>query len=224
MLHRVAVGLSCVLCVFAAAGSSATTIGVRAQDAPGAVSFEIFTHSPQAAFLHERIYQTKDNHGMPYAIVDKINARVYAFDGDGRFAGHSSVLLGLAKGDDSAPGIGNKKMAEITPAERTTPAGRFVVEPGRNTQGDDIVWIDYDAAVSMHRVRTANKSDRRLERLATLTVTDNRISYGCINVPTAFYDAHIRDGIGKLGGIVYVLPETRSLAAQFGGLVNSKGR
>ena len=52
----------------------------------------------------------------------------------------------------------------------------FEVEPGRNTQGEDIIWIDYDAAVSMHRVRTANKADRRLERLATPSVAANRIS------------------------------------------------
>ena len=84
-------------------------------------------------------------------------------------------------------------MADIKPSERTTPAGRFEVEPGRNTQGEDIIWVDYDVAVSMHRVRTANKKDRRLERLATPTVSDNRISYGCINVPEQFYNAALRD-------------------------------
>ena len=110
-------------------------------------------------------------------------------------------------------------MADIKPAERTTPAGRFEVEPGRNTQGDDIIWVDYDAAVSMHRVRTANKADRRLERLATPTVSDNRISYGCINVPAAFYEASLRDTLGANGGVVYVLPETRNLQAEFGSLL-----
>ena len=39
-------------------------------------------------------------------------------------------------------------------------------EPGRNLQGEDIVWVDYDAAVSMHRVRANNPAERRLERLA----------------------------------------------------------
>lgn len=161
---------------------------------------------------------THDNQSMPFAIVDKKSARVHTFDRNGQRTGSSPVLLGLAKGDDSVPGIGERKMADILPTERTTPAGRFLVEPGRNTQQDDIVWIDYDAAVSMHRVRTARRTDRRLERLATPTVADNRISYGCINVPSAFYDAYIRDTLGAGGGVVYVLPETRSLEAQFGKL------
>lgn len=175
-----------------------------------------------ASLLLAGILSHKDNQGMPFAIVDKKNARVHVFASDGTVKGSSAVLLGLAKGDDSVPGIGERKMADIKPAERTTPAGRFEVEPGRNTQGDDIIWVDYDAAVSMHRVRTANKADRRLERLATPTVSDNRISYGCINVPAAFYDASLRDTLGASGGVVYVLPETRNLQGEFGSLLQAK--
>lgn len=178
--------------------------------------------SDDASLLLAGILSHKDNQGMPFAIVDKKNARVHVFASDGTVKGSSAVLLGLAKGDDSVPGIGERKMADIKPAERTTPAGRFEVEPGRNTQGDDIIWVDYDAAVSMHRVRTANKADRRLERLATPTVSDNRISYGCINVPAAFYDASLRDTLGASGGVVYVLPETRNLQGEFGSLLQAK--
>ena len=79
------------------------------------------------------------------------------------------MLLGLARGDDTVPGIGEKKLSEIPPEERTTPAGRFVAEPGVNAEGDDIVWVDYDAAVSMHRVRTTNPVERRLQRLLSRT-------------------------------------------------------
>ena len=86
-------------------------------------------------------------------------------------------------------------------------------EPGVGLQGEDIVWVDYDTAVSIHRVRTANKADRRL---ATPTTADNRISYGCVNVPVAFYDAFIKPALGAAPAIVYVMPETRSAKVQFG--------
>ena len=141
---------------------------------------------------------------------------LHVFDAAGNPRGSSPVLLGLAVGDDSVPGIGERKMSDIRPAERTTPAGRFVSEPGRNLQGEDIVWIDYDAAVSMHRVRNGNQADRRLERLATPTPADNRISYGCVNVPAAFYDAFIKPFFGVKPAVVYVLPETRPASAVFG--------
>ena len=157
-----------------------------------------------------------DHQGMPFAVIDKKAAMLHVFDAAGSPLGSSPVLLGLAVGDDSVPGIGTRKLADIRSAERTTPAGRFASEPGRNLQGEDIVWIDYDAAVSMHRVRASNKADRRLERLATPTAADNRISYGCVNVPAAFYDALVKPVFGVMPAVVYVLPETRPVGTLLG--------
>ena len=140
---------------------------------------------------------------------------MHIFDRFGVQLASSPVLLGLAIGDASVPGIGERKMAQILPAERTTPAGRFVSEPGVNLQGKDIVWIDYDAAVSMHRVVTSNKAERRLERLATPYVSDKRVSYGCVNVPVAFYDTFIKPVFGSQPAVIYVLPETSEVSAFF---------
>ncbi|WPH22999.1 L,D-transpeptidase [Variovorax paradoxus] len=176
------------------------------------LSLSASTPSPAAVedprWLARAIVAAADNRAAPFAVVDKKNARVFVFDAAGRLQGWSPVLLGLARGDDSVPGIGEREMSRIRPDERTTPAGRFRTEPGRNTKGEDIVWIDYDAAVSMHRVRTTDKSERRLQRLASPSVADNRISYGCINVPAEFYDAYIKPALGSRRGVVYVLPET----------------
>lgn len=195
---------------------------------PGAATAAAFAASPQATSapqvlmgqdaqqLAAWIRATGNNQAQPFGLIDKKAARVHVFDAAGTLRGSSPVLLGLAVGDDSVPGIGERKMSEIRPEERTTPAGRFVSEPGRNLQGEDIVWIDYDAAVSMHRVRSGNKAEHRLERLATPTVADNRISYGCVNVPVAFYDALIKPFLGEQAAVIYVLPETRSVSAVFG--------
>jgi hypothetical protein len=175
---------------------------------------------PSPAAEVERVAQwakrTQDAQGMPFAIIDKKGAAVHVFDSAGRLRASSPVLLGLARGDQSVPGIGEREMSQIAPHERTTPAGRFVSEPGRNTQGEDIVWIDYDAAVSMHRVRANNKAERRLERLASPTVEDNRISYGCVNLPAAFYDAHVKPLFGNSRGVIYVLPEMPATATVWG--------
>ena len=132
---------------------------------------------------------TDDHHGLPFAVVDKVGAQVFVFDAAGALLGAAPVLLGLAKGDDSVPGIGDRPLAHILPSERTTPAGRFVVEIGHNLHGHTVVWVDYSAAISMHAVVTSNPAEHRLDRLATPTIADNRISYGCINVPTVFFNA-----------------------------------
>lgn len=156
-----------------------------------------------------------DNGDRSFAIVDKRRAQVYVFAAGGRLLGTSPVLLGYAAGDLSVAGIGQKSIEEIKPQERTTPAGRFVSEPGRNSLGHDVVWVDYGAAVSMHRVRATNPKERRLERLATPTPADNRISWGCINVPVDFFDRTVWPNLGRGRAVVYVLPERHPLTAFF---------
>jgi hypothetical protein len=168
-----------------------------------------------AQTLRQWVQSSADNAGAPFMIIDKRLARVWVFDGKGVMRGSSPVLLGQARGDDSVPGIGTRPLAQVRPDERTTPAGRFVVEPGRNTNHEDVFWIDYDAAVSMHRVRATNPSEKRLQRLSSPSPADNRISYGCINVPVQFFNAVVQPGFSRRGGVAYVLPEVRPLRTVF---------
>nr|WP_316644210.1 hypothetical protein [uncultured Roseateles sp.] len=185
---------------------------------PGGPRFADFrgeAASPEARHIADWVADSGDNQRLPYVILDKRDARVFVFDAQGVLLGATPVLLGAAVGDDSVIGIGNRAIAEVRPEERTTPAGRFVAERGRNATGEDVVWVDYNAAVSMHRVRAIEPSERRLERLASATPSDNRISYGCINVPVRFYEDVLRATFKASRGIVYVLPEVKPLAQVF---------
>ncbi len=166
--------------------------------------------SDEARHVAHWAVHSGDHQGLPFAIVDKVQARVFVFDAQGRLRGSAPALLGLARGDDSVPGIGERPLSGIRPEERTTPAGRFVAALDRNLQGKDILWVDYDNAISMHRVIDTNPAERRPQRLASATPLDNRISYGCINVPASFYDKVVIPAFTGTHGIVYVLPETRS--------------
>ncbi|MDQ3139510.1 MAG: L,D-transpeptidase, partial [Pseudomonadota bacterium] len=67
----------------------------------------------------------------------------------------------------------------------------------------------------LHRVVTGNPKDRRRARLASATPLDNRISYGCINVPAAFYDGVVVPAFTGTVGIVYLLPDTRTIGEVF---------
>jgi hypothetical protein len=155
-----------------------------------------------------------DNRGLPFMIVDKRDAKVFLFDPHSRLLGAAPALLGLGRGDDSVAGIGQRRLATMEPGERTTPAGRFEAALGYDLE-QDVLWIDYDAALSLHRVIVGNPSDHRHERLASATPLDNRISYGCINVPPSFYDDIIVPAFRGTVGIVYILPETKTLGQVF---------
>jgi hypothetical protein len=172
--------------------------------------------SRDARHIADWVMDSGDNRGLPFVIIDKTEARIFVFDAGGWIVGAAPALLGLARGDDTVPGIGDRELSAIRPEERTTPAGRFVAQLGMSSRGEDVVWVDYDSGVSLHRVVTSNPRERRLERLATPTPADNRISYGCINVPAAFYDKVVVPAFTGTVGIVYILPETRPAAMVFG--------
>ena len=178
--------------------------------------FERESASREARAVAHWVVDSGDSKGMPFAIVDKKDAKVFIFDADGRLRGAAPALLGLAVGDDAVPGIGNRALSTILPAERTTPAGRFVASLDRNLQGKEILWVDYGGAVSMHPVVFAKPAERRLQRMATPTPLDKRIYYGCINVPAQFFNMVVRPAFTGTSGIVYVLPETRSAQLLFG--------
>ncbi len=177
--------------------------------APKRADFERERASHEARHVADWIVDSGDNHSMPFAIVDKKDARVFVFAADGRLRGAAAALLGLARGDDAVPGIGERPLSSIRPAERTTPAGRFVAALGRNAHEKEILWVDYDTAVSMHPVITSNPKEHRLHRLNTPTPLDNRISFGCINVPAKFFEHVVQPAFSGTNGIVYVLPETK---------------
>ena len=156
-----------------------------------------------------------DNHGAPFIVIDKTDARVMAFDANNQLVGATPALLGIAHGDDSAPGVGTKKLSAIAVHERTTPAGRFLAHIGLETGNKEVLWVDYPNSISLHPVVTANRKERRLERLNSPTADDNRITFGCINVSAAFYKDVVRPLFKPAGGVVYILPETKALSEVF---------
>jgi len=171
------------------------------------VDFQSESASAKTRDVANWVVNSDDNRNMPFAIVDKVNAKAYIFSADGQLHGAAPVLLGLARGDRSAPGIGDMPLSRIPPEERTTPAGRFLARMGRNAKGKEILWVDYEDAISMHPVITSNPEERRPQRLATPTPSDNRISYGCINVPAEFFKNVVHETFSGTVGVVYVMPE-----------------
>lgn len=188
-----------------------------AAEAAAAPDFGRETVSDDARRLTHWVLASADHGGRPFALLDKRQARLMVFNPQGQLQAASAVLLGYAKGDDSVPGIGLKRIEDIPPAERTTPAGRFPVQPGLNASGAPVLWLDYHAALSMHKVINEDPAERRLQRLASGSASDKRISWGCINVPHAFFDQRLWPALAR-GGVVYVLPEHKRLEQVFSGL------
>jgi hypothetical protein len=204
-------------------GSSEPTVrsfetGVPDQEAAGAdrEPEPAVRASVATVYFAQWVGLSGDNGGLPFVVIDKLAATVSVFEPNGQFLGATSALIGLAHGDESVPGIGERPLSTITPEERTTPAGRFVAKYGPAIgQYPKVLWVDYAGAVALHPIVTSNKKERRLERLRSPNPEDNRITYGCINVSKTFYEVMVRSVFENSSGIVYILPENRALAEVF---------
>jgi hypothetical protein len=198
------------LCVAAAGpGWPLAHAGARAD-------FEQETPSPEARHVADWALVSRDHRGDPFVVVDKVQARVFVFDGQGKLQGAAPALLGLAVGDASVPGIGQRRLAGIRPQERTTPAGRFEASLELSLKGEEILWVDYDGGVALHTVPAGAPKDRRLQRLASPRASEHRITFGCINVLGAFFTGVVAPLFRGRPGVVYVLPETRPAREVFG--------
>ena len=171
--------------------------------------------SDNAVQLTNWIIQSGDNGGLPFMVIDKVAAEVFAFAADGKLVASTPALVGATPGDESVPGVGDRELSQIKPEDRTTPAGRFVAKFGIASGNERVLWVDYPTSISLHPVVTRNKKERRMQRLESPSPDDNRITYGCINVPTAFYVKVVRPLFKDTAGIVYILPETKALNEVF---------
>jgi hypothetical protein len=195
------------------AGVGATT---QSGGAPGAAAdFGAESPSREAHDVAHWAVRTGDHKGLPFAVVDKVNARLYAFDRAGKLVKTTPVLIGMGVGDRFAPGVMQMDMYDTQPWQRITPAGRFIAEVYEKGGGKSTVWVDYDAGIALHKMPLKKTAQRRAERMASPVAADHRITYGCINVPPAFYDAVIYPAFKRKGGIVYVLPDELPLETVF---------
>ncbi len=198
--QRLALVALCAVSVGAAAGAD----------------FGDYAASPEVQRVTHWIGESGDNAGLPFMLIDKMSARVFVFDAAGKLQGHDAALLGSARGDKTAAGIGDLSLSAIRPEDRTTPAGRFVAHLDKDIKGRDVLLIDYDASIALHPLVPGTPKERRAERLRSETPDDNRISFGCINVQPAFYHSVVVPAFKQTQGVVYILPEASPVSDWFG--------
>ena len=198
-----------------AMGAALCALALQAQaSTPSGMVPPAFETSGTVQQFAQDVVRSADAEGRTFGVIDKPSATLWIFDAQGRTVASSPVLVGQAVGDVAPPDIGTRPLSKVKLHEKVTNAGRFVTEAGSNHKGEDIVWLDYNAALSMHRVRNV-PGESRTKRLQTPTVADNRISFGCVNIPASFYDRYIDPLFSRSKGVVYVLPETKPIASLF---------
>jgi hypothetical protein len=182
---------------------------------PKQLNLKLANASQEVRQLVSRILTTQNHQNLPFVILDKTRVRVFVFNSQGLLQGAAPALIGFAVGDDGVPGIGNRPLASIRGEEKTTPAGRYVSSLDLNLAGNQILWVDYESAISLHSLVTGDPKEQRAKRLASQSVEDNRISFGCINVSATFFQKVVMPTFKDTLGIVYILPDSRAIQEVF---------
>ncbi len=170
--------------------------------------------SEAAARVAGWVATSGDNGELPYIIIDKQAAELFMFDARGKRLGDAPVLIGVAAGDEATPGIGSKKLAEIGPAERTTPAGRFIARFGRAAARQRVLWVDYHTLVRAARggdQQQEGAPERARAGLARGRRTNRTTSSAASTCPATCSTARPSARfVPEGGGVVYVLPDEAS--------------
>jgi N12 class adenine-specific DNA methylase len=166
------------------------------------------------------VVQAGNNEGKPFVIADKRNGALFTFDKTGTLDSKTPALFGKEIGD-----IANPNAAMEDASAKVTPSGRFygeVVADEEYGKTVDFYSSNKDWNIAIHKVYLGDPSERRATRLTSESATDNRISYGCINLPESGMKSLLRNFKDTQGGYVYVLPETPKGRAAFAKQIGTK--
>ena len=193
--------------VVAVVGVSAMTIP---QDAHAQTGFSTYESVPQIAGVSQEasntinwVKATHDNNGKVFVVADKNEGKIHVVDSNGKVLDTQNAIFGRNKSNDNVA--------------NSTPSGRFKLQKALTTKasdkrvfGDDVLTLTDTVTgnnvtkkdggvIAMHRLW--NKPER-VKAINSATASDNYMSAGCINVPTAFYNSAV-DSLD--GAMVYIL-------------------
>lgn len=163
--------------------------------------------SEEAKIIYRQVAPLAKQEQRGFMIADKRNGKLHMFFASGQHLASDTALYGADIGDvmqgDSLRG-----------GKKITPAGKFTLEVVRDSDYEggyrlDLVETsDGNGIIAVHPAYLGDVNERRLERLASPDVKDNRISYGCINTSHELFLNKIKPQLGEFnGGFIYVLPE-----------------
>ena len=163
-------------------------------------------------------WQRREAPNKPVIIVDKQAGIAYVVDAKGKLIAKTPALTGKAVGDIETEAAKTKNLDDLTDADKVTPAGVFQSSRQVSDEYGEVVNVTGNDKfiIAIHRTYLGTPSEMREARLASPTSADNRVSFGCINVPASFYDSVIVNNAPSTGTFpVVIMPETTSVESFF---------
>lgn len=122
----------------------------------------------------------------PFIVADKHEGTITVHYPDTKNTVISPALFGKVKADK----INHAKLDVVNGFSHITPSGTYKIKKqySEYLHTSILTFIEgKDKILAIHPVWLGMPSQQRLQRLFTKTPKDNRITDGCINVPSAFF-------------------------------------
>ena len=141
---------------------------------------------------------------------------------DGKPVLSAAALTGASLSDSLPPDAVFNDSDNAPISGKVTPAGRYTISAvksddyGTAFNVNELYSVGFDGKnlsktnIAIHSVYTANKAEKRMDRLNSATPDDNHISFGCINVDkktVASLSQHLE---GRASTPIYILPQDQS--------------
>src|SRR5215212_4163456 len=116
--HRAGILLTIALFAFGTRASLGAPAFESTQPAQKAVGAGTPTLPADVQHIADWAVHSGDHKGLPFIIVDKVNAMAVAFDSRGVLVEATPALLGIGAGDVFAPGVVSLNMYDTQPWQR----------------------------------------------------------------------------------------------------------
>lgn len=138
------------------------------------------------------VMDTGDHGGLPFVVVDKTHARLYAFGPLGQLRGSAPVVAEAADAHEPM----------LLPA----PAGRFINLGASPAEPRSMAWAHDDVVLVLRPSPVAGPRGQRSVRLASTEPGERRASEAELQVAGGFFREYI-DPLGEVASVAYVLPD-----------------
>lgn len=181
------------------------------KDAEAMIDYETYQKlSPNARQIY--LYSLTNITDSSYVIVDKPRAQMYVIGKDKKILAEFPVILGKSLGEGLNTADANSPIA----TNATTPAGKFKlghkdINPSDIIEYKGKVFSIYGTDALKIHITYPLEYAKRTAALNSETPTDNRLSWGCINVSQENFDKYLAGNVTE-NTTLFITPDDPSLA------------
>jgi hypothetical protein len=165
--------------------------------------------APEVQEVAQWAVASQDHAGLPFVVVDKTQARLFAFDPQGQLLGSTAILSSRPQG--------------VPTPVAAAPTGRFVTDTGLSAHADGIVWVNAGIGFSVYGTPAGQDAGFAPQPWASGDGDNQAVADGTLRVAGDFYREHLSNLKSQVS-VAYVLSQGQPWHEVLGNYMPADGR